>query len=462
MFNERGTPAVINFGAIMPDTNPVSLLSDLIDRARRAGADAADSVFSEGISMSIAQRLGAQEKIERSEGQDLGLRVLVGKRQAIVSSTDFSSKALTELVERAVSMAKLAPEDPHLGLADPGDLTRLFPDLDTVDEAEPSTDTLVKRAKLAEEAALAVPGVTNSEGAEAGWSRSRVVLATSNGFSGEHQVTRHGLSAVVLAGEGVSMERDYEFSSAVHGADLQDPESLGTRAGAKAVARLNPRKVPTQKVPIVFDRRVAGLLVRSLAGAISGPAIARGTSFLKDQMGQQIYGAHINIIDDPYRSRGLRSHPFDGEGLAPKRRHIIEGGVLQTWLLDLRSGRQLGLPSTGHASRGTSSPPSPSPSNLYLEAGAVTPEELISDIDSGFYVTDLMGSGVNGVTGDYSQGAAGFWIEGGEIAYAVSEVTIAGNMKDMYLNMTPANDLEFRSGIDAPTVRVEGLTLAGS
>jgi PmbA protein len=424
MFNERVHLSRHNSGAIMSDTNPVSLLSDLIDRARRAGADAADAVFSEGISMSLAQRLGAPEKVERSEGQDLGLRVFVGKRQAIVSSTDFAARALGELVERAVSMARLAPEDPYLGLAEPADLTRDFPDLDTVDDVEPSTETLVARAKLAEEAALAVPGVTNSAGAETGWSRSRVVLATSNGFAGEHQVTRHGLSTVVLAGEGTAMERDYEFSSAVHGADLLDPELLGTRAGAKAVARLNPRKVPTQKVPIVFDRRVAALLVRSLAGAISGPAIARGTSFLKD--------------------------------------HIIEGGVLQTWLLDLRSGRQLGLPSTGHASRGTSSPPSPSPSNLYLEAGAVTPEELISDIASGFYVTDLMGSGVNGVTGDYSQGAAGFWIEGGEIAYPVSEVTIAGNLKQMYLNMFPANDLEFRAGVDAPTVRVEGLTLAGS
>lgn len=444
------------------DLEPLSLLADLVGRARSHGADAADAVLTEGVSVSVAQRLGQPERLERAEGQDLGLRVLVGTRQAIVSTTDFSRRALDELIDRAISMARVAPEDPHLGLADPAALATRFPDLDTVDPVEPSAEQLVERAKIAEQAALDVQGVTNSEGADAGWSRSRVALAASNGFAGMHEVTRHSVSAVVLAGTGTAMERDYEYATAVHAADLESPADIGVRAGAKAVARLNPRKVPTQKVPIVFDRRVSSLLLRALSGAISGSSIARGTSFLKNSLGKQVFGPHINIVDDPFRVRGLRSHPFDGEGLAPERRMIIEGGVLTTWLLDLRSGRQLGLQSTGHASRGTSSPPSPSPTNLYLEAGPVTPEELIVDIKDGLYVTDLMGAGVNGVTGDYSQGAAGFWIEGGKISFPVSEITIAGNIKEMFLNMVPASDLLFRTGIDTPTVRIEGLQIAGS
>jgi PmbA protein len=444
------------------ELEPLSLLADLVGRAQTRGADAADAVLTEGVSVSVAQRLGEPERLERAEGQDLGLRVLVGKRQAIVSTTDFSRKALDELIDRAVSMARAAPEDPHLGLADPAALATRFPDLDTVDPVEPLAEQLVERAKIAEQAALDVPGVTNSEGADAGWSRSRVALAASNGFAGMHEVTRHSVSAVVLAGSGTAMERDYDYSSAVHAADLEDPADIGLRAGGKAVARLNPRKVPTQKVPIVFDRRVSGLVLRALAGATSGAAIARGTSFLKNHLGKQVFGPHINVVDDPFRPRGLRSHPFDGEGLAPTRRLIIEGGVLTTWFLDLRSSRQLGLQSTGHASRGTSSPPSPSPTNLYLEAGAITPEELIADIPAGLYVTDLMGAGVNSVTGDYSQGAAGFWIENGKLGFPVSEITIAGNILEMFLNMAPASDLLFRTGVDAPTIRVEGLTIAGS
>ncbi|MBV8651658.1 MAG: TldD/PmbA family protein, partial [Alphaproteobacteria bacterium] len=314
----------------------------------------------------------------------------------------------------------------------------------------------------AEEAARAVPGVTNSEGAEASWSRSRMALVASNGFAGSYAGTGQGVSVSVLAGEGTGMERDYDFSSAVHAADLADSAAIGRSAGERAVRRLGARKVPTAQVPILFDPRVSRGLIGHLIGAITGPAIARGTSFLKDKLGQAIFPEAITLIEDPHRPRGLRSKPFDGEGIANRRRAIIEKGVLTTWLLDLRSARQLGLKTTGHAARGTSSPPGPAPTNLWLEPGAVTAQELIGDIAKGLYVTELMGMGVNGVTGDYSRGAAGFWIENGTLTYPVSEVTIAGNLKDIYKNLVAASDLEFKTGNDAPTVRVDGMTLAGT
>ena len=444
------------------DLEPLDLLTDLIGRARAAGADAADAVFVDGASVSLAQRLGAPEKLERAEGRDLGLRVLVGKRQAMVSSTDFRPPALSELVERALAMARAVPEDPYCGIADPDQLATRFPALDTLDPEEPPAERLVERARIAEEAALAVKGVTNSDGAEASWSRSRVALAASNGFAGMHEVTHHGVTAVVLAGEGTAMERDYDFSSAVHAADLEDPATIGRRAGERTVRRLRPRKVATARVPIVFDPRAAGGMLRHLAGAITGPAIARGTSFLKDKLGQRIFPESVTVIDDPLRPRGLRSHPFDGEGLAPMRRAIVENGVLTTWLLDLRSARQLGLASTGHASRGTSAPPSPGPTNLYFQPGSVTPAALMADIKAGLYVTEMMGMGINGVTGDYSRGAAGYWIENGALSYPVSEITIAGNLKDMFLNLSLADDLVFRTGVDAPTLRIDGMTIAGT
>ena len=444
------------------EADALNLLADVIARARRAGADAADAVLVEGASIAHAQRLGKTEKLERSESYDLGLRVLFGKRQAIVSSNDRSAAALGELVERAVAMARVVPEDPFCGIADAGEIARDFPDLDTSDPVEPQAEALIARAKAAEEAALAVPGVTNSEGAEATWSRAIVALAASNGFAGAYRDSGHGVSAAVLAGSGTAMERDYDYSSAVYASDLADAAAIGKSAGERAVRRLGARKVATCNVPIVFDPRVSRSLVGHLVGAITGPAIARGTSFLKDSLGKRIFPAAITIVDDPHRRRGLRSKPFDGEGIANRRRAIVENGVLTTWLLDLRSARQLGLATTGHASRGTSSPPSPSPTNLWLEPGAVTARELIGDIGRGFYVNELMGMGVNGVTGDYSRGAAGFWIEDGALAYPVSEVTIAGNLRDMYQHLTAASDLEFKTGNDAPTLRVDGMMLAGS
>jgi PmbA protein len=406
----------------------LDLLADLIAKAKRAGADAADAVLFEGASISHARRLGKTEKLERSESYDLGLRVFLGKRQAIVSSNDRSKEALEGLVERALAMAKVVPEDPFCGLAEPGQIARSWPTLDMLDPEEPSAETLIARAAACEDAAMAVKGVTNSEGAEASWSRSSVALAASNGFAGTYGGSGHGVSAAVLAGSGTGMERDYDFSSAVFGADLQDPAAVGRSAGERAVRRLGGRKVATKQVPVVYDPRVARGLVGHLIGAISGPSIARGTSFLKDKLGQRIFPAGVSIVEDPHRRRGLRSKPFDAEGLANRRRNLVEDGVLTTWLLDLRSARQLKLAPTGHAARGTSSPPGPAVTNLWLEKGKASRADLLAAIDEGFYVTELMGMGINGVTGDYSRGAAGFWIEKGELAFPVSEVTVAGNL----------------------------------
>ena len=446
----------------MSAAESLTLLSDLVATAKRAGADAADAVLVDSVSLSLGWRLGKLERLERSESGDIGLRVLIGRRQAMVSSSDRSETALGELVERAVAMARVVPEDPYAGLADPDQLAHDFPELDIFDPVEPSAEFLLDQVRRAEDSARSVTGVTNSEGAEAGWGHSGVAFVGSNGFAHAYEMTSGSLSVSVLAGESADgMERDYDFTSAVHLSDLRPPEEVGHEAGRRAVRRLGARKVKTCKVPLIFDPRVSRGLVGSLAGAINGAGVARGTSFLKDKLGQRVFAAGIRVVDDPHRVRGMRSRPCDGEGLQAQRRAVIEDGILTTWLLDLRSARQLGLTSTGHASRGTGSPPSPSASNIYLEPGPVTVAELIGDIPRGLYITELFGHGVNGVTGDYSRGAAGFWIEGGEIAYPVAEVTVAGNLKDMFLNMTPANDLVFRHGVDAPTVRIDGMTLAG-
>jgi PmbA protein len=358
-------------------------------------------------------------------------------------------------------MARAVPDDPWCGLADPDQLAATVPDLDLIDDAEPDAEALIAQARACEEAALAVDGVTNSDGASAGYSLTRVAVAASNGFAGSYARSDHGIGVSVIAGEGGAMEGDYDYSSTVHAEDLENAATVGRRAGERAVARLGARKMPTAQVPVVFDPRVANGLLRHLVGAISGPSIARGTSFLKDALGTKVFADGIVIVDDPHRRRGLRSKPFDGEGLANRRMNLIEDGVLTTWLLDLASARQLGLESTGHASRGTSGPPAPSPTNLWLEPGAPSPDELMRDIGSGFYVTSMMGMGINGVTGDYSRGASGFWIEDGRIGFPVSEMTVAGNLREMFRNMVPANDLEFRYGTDSPTVRIDGLTVAG-
>jgi PmbA protein len=445
-----------------PDPIAAERLNQLVKAALKAGADAADAIEFKNISVGVSYRLGKLEDVQRSESEDLGLRVFVGRQVAFVSSTDFSAGGLSALPERAVAMARLAPEDKFAGLAPKDKLATAFPKLDIDDPQEPSTVLLLERARDAEAAAMEVPGVTNSEGGSADYGRSMVTLATSEGFLGGYSATSRSVAASVIAGEGTEMERDYDYSQARFGADLESATTIGKRAGERAVKRLNPRKVKTQAVPVFYDPRVASSLIGHFAGAISGAAIARGVSFLKDKMSEAVFSKAVTIIDDPHRKRGLRSKPFDGEGVTNRRTVLIDQGRLTTWLLDSASARQLGLETTGHAARGTGGPPSPSTTNLFMAAGELTPQQLMSDVGEGLYITELIGMGVNGVTGDYSRGAAGFWIENGVVTYPVSEITIAGNLKNMYRELTPANDLVFRHGTDAPTIRIDGMTVAGA
>jgi PmbA protein len=438
-----------------------ALAERLVAAARRAGADAADAVATRGVSQSIEVREGTVEESERSEGDNVGLRVLVGRQQAVVSTNDISSDNVDTLAERAVAMAKVTPPDKFAGLADPKELAKNFPDLDLLDPVLPQIAQLEAMAHAAEAAGMAVKGVTKSGGASASAGIGGMVLVTSTGFSHAYLGSQHGISMQAIAGEGTGMERDYDYSAVIHAGDLDAPEKIGRSAGERAVKRLNPRKVTTRKVPVVYDPRVAGSLVGHLSSAINGAAVARGTSFLKGKLGEQIFSNGITIIDDPLRRRGLRSHPFDAEGVGGKERTLIEDGRLTTWILDCATARELGMTTTGHAQRGVSSTPSPGASNLHLVAGKSTPQQLIADIDDGFYVTDLIGMGANIVTGDYSRGAAGFWIERGELTYAVSEVTIAGQLAEMFRQLTPANDLVFRYGTNAPTLRINELTVAG-
>jgi PmbA protein len=442
-----------------------SALSDLAERlveaAKRAGADAADAVAVRGVSQGVEVRDGGVEESQRSEGDDVGLRVLVGRRQAVVSTNDVGGDGIARLAERAVAMARVAPDDKYVGLADPALLAHDFPELDLLDPVIPDVAELERRAQEAEAAGLAVRGVSKSGGASASAGIGGMVLVTSAGFRGSYLRSSQGISMTAICGDGTGMERDYDYTAAPHAADLESPEKVGRIAGERTVARANPRKVETCKVPVVYDPRVSGSLVGHLVGAINGASIARKTSFLKDKLGAQLFAKNIRIIDDPLRRRGLRSQSFDAEGVRVQRCALIDEGVLTTWLLDSATARELGLTTTGHAHRGVSSSPSPGPYNLHLEAGEVAPDELIADIKQGFYVTDLIGSGVNGVTGDYSRGASGFWIENGKITYPVSEVTIAGHLLEMFKSLVPANDLTFRYGVNAPTLRIEGLTLGG-
>ena len=446
--------------SLLDQTALSKLAERLVEAARRAGADAADAVAVRSMSLGVGVREGAVDQSERSESDDVGLRVFVGRRTAVVSTNDIAGD-VAPLAERAVAMAKVAPEDKFAGLADASRLARSQPELDLLDPDMPSVAVLEDRALRAEAAGLAVKGVSKSEGASASASIGGMVLVTSDGFHGAYLVSRQGFSMSAIAGEGTAMETDYDYSSALHAADLESPEKVGRTAGERAVARLNPRKVDTTKVPIVYDKRVSSSLVGHLAGAINGSSIARKTSFLKDKRGERLFRPGIRIIDDPLRQRGQRSRPFDAEGVAGARLALIDDGVLTSWLLDSATARELGLTTTGHAQRGVSSAPSPGATNLYLEAGTMSPDALMADIQNGFYITSLIGMGVNQVTGDYSRGASGFWIENGKPTYPVSEVTIAGNLVDMFASLTPANDLEFRHAVDAPTVRVEGLTVAG-
>ncbi len=434
----------------------------LCDAATKAGADAADALYYCNAATSVSMRLGALEDVERSEGQDISLRVFVGQRSASVSTADMDAGELAKLVDRCVAMAREAPEDPYAGLA-PDDLLfrGAIPDLDLDDASEADPQALREAALAAEEAARAVAGVTNSEGGSASHSRTRLALATSHGFAGGYGASGHSLSASVIAGEGAAMQRDYGWHSAHHLTDLESAAEIGARAGTRAVARLNPGKAPIGKVPVFYDPRVAGGMISHLLGAISGPAIARGTSFLLGKEDEQLFDSAIVIRDEPHRLRGLRSRAFDGEGLPTDARDLISGGRLTGWLLDNASAKQLGLTPTGHASRGGGAS-GVSVSNVYLAAGSASPAALMADVVEGVYVTELIGQGVNPVTGDYSRGASGFAIRGGQLAEPIAEFTVAGNLIAMFAALTPADDLVFRHGTDAPTLRIDGMTVASS
>lgn len=434
----------------------------LVTAAKRAGADAADAAYGCDASSSVSVRLGALEDVERSESEHVSLRVFVGRRSASVSSSDMAEATLAGLVDRVIAMAKEAPEDQWSGLAPEDRLLRGKPaNLDTADDADPEPKALRERALEAEDAARGVMGVTNSEGGGAGHGRAQMALVTSHGFAGAYAGTSHSTWVSVLAGTGEAMQRDYASHSVRFLEDLDDPDAIGIRAGHRTVARLNPRRVESGPMPIIFDPRVGSSLIGHLIGAIVGPAITRRSSFLLDQLGEAIFPESITILDDPRRERGLRSKPFDGEGLPTAERALIDKGVLTGWLLDSASARQLGLEPTGHALRGGGSPGAGA-TNVHMLPGELNPHDLMKDIKQGIYVTELIGMGVNGVTGDYSRGAAGFLINNGTTECAVSEITIAGNLKDMFAHIVAANDLDFRYAINVPTLRVDGMTVAGA
>jgi PmbA protein len=435
----------------------------LVERATAAGASAADAMYSGDQSISVQVRLGALEQVDRSESEEVGLRLFLGTRSATVASSDFSSASLDTLVERALAMAGQAPEDEYAGLAPAELLERGQPPfLDAFDPNEPDPAALKARALSAENAARAVPGVTNSSGASGGASGSILALATSHGFSGAYASTGHSGSAGVIAGEGSTMQRDHAWHSARHLADLDDAEAIGRLAGERAVARLNPARPKPGRTAVLFDPRVSSSLLGHLCGAISGSSIARKASFLEGRLGSRLFGSGVTIVDDPLRLRGLRSRAFDGEGVRVARRELVAGGVLTSWLAESASARQLGIQPTGHAARGVGGAPGAAPSNLFMAAGSRSREQLLATFPEAILITELIGQGVNGVTGDYSRGAAGFMVRGGEVAEPVAEITIASNLIEIFATLEPASDLELRRGMDAPTLLVPEMTVAAA
>jgi len=442
--------------------NTESLISQLLDAARAAGADGADAGMSRSEGTSVTVRLGKVESSERSEDVGAALRVFVGKRNASVSTSQLDSDSIAELAERAVAMARVAPEDRYVLLATAEEVAGTFPEIDLYDDAVPAVEHLTETATAVEAAALSNDGITNSEGGSASHGEAHMMIATSNGFSANYKRSSQGFSAVVIAEKDGAMERDYDYSAAVYGADRDSPEDVGNSAAKRTLSRLGPQKPPTGQFPVIYDQRVSGSIVGTLASAINGAAIARGTSFLKDSMGEQVTSAGLTFIDDPLRPRGMASRLFDGEGLPVARRAMVEDGVLKSWFLDIASATKLGLTPNGQAARGMGSAPSPGSSNFYLENGDLSLEALIAEIDEGFLVTEMMGSSVDMITGDYSRGAGGFWISGGKVSHPVSEATIAGNLKDMFKAITRANDIDMRKSTAAPSLRIDGMTVAGS
>jgi PmbA protein len=441
--------------------NLLALAQTALARAKHFGASAADALVVDGRSLEVAVRDGAIENLEQSEAIEVGLRVFVGQASAAIATSKIDAAGIDRIAEQAVAMAKAAPPDPYAGIAGPDQVAREWAMPDIAGETLLDAAQLRDMALAAEKSALAVKGVSKSGGAGASSSDRSVALAASNGFSGTYRRTGLSLSATAIAGDGTAMERDYDYSSVIHREDLREPADIGSEAGRRVVRRVNPRKVKSQAVPVIYDSRIASSLVGHFLSAIMGSAIARGTSFLREKLGEQVFGDSIHIIDDPLRPRGLASKPFDAEGIATRALPLIEAGVLKSWILDLGSARQLGLQTTGHAARGLAGPPGPSSSNVTLSPGSLSLDDMIKSIGTGFYVTELIGHGPNIVTGDYSRGASGYWIENGEITYPVSEVTLAGKLADMFRNLTPANDLVYRGSINAPSCRLEGMTLGG-
>ncbi|WP_369026639.1 TldD/PmbA family protein [Qipengyuania sp. RANM35] len=440
----------------------LSRCRELVDLAIARGADAADAVCRASSSESVGVRLGALEDVERSESEEIGLRVFVGSRSSSIHTSDFAPEGLAVLAERAVEMARLAPEDQYAGLAGQEHLfSGEMPDLDLLDPVEPSPDVLRDAALAVEDAARAVPGVTNSNGGSASSSRSVFALATSTGFGRSHSGGSHSLSASVVAGEGADKQTDYSYRTVRHLGDLPEASIIGTEAGERTVRKVGPGSIPSGKMPVVFDPRVGNGVIGHLLSSMSAPSIARKASFLIGREDQQLFDSSVRVIEDPLRVRGLRSRVFDGEGVACGPRTLVDGGRLGGWLTNVASARQLGLGLTGHAGRGSGGAPGVSSSNVWMEPGSVSVAELIADIEDGLFITGLFGQGVNLVTGDYSRGASGFRIRNGEIAGPVAEITIAGTLPEMFRALVPANDLEFRHGIDVPTFRIDGMAVAG-
>ena len=446
----------------MSDSFDMNMLENravaLVEAAKRAGADACDAVVAASRSTGVEVRDGEIEESEGAENNAFSLRAFVGQRSASVSANMTGNPAA--LAERVVAMAKVAPENKFAGLADPELLATDIPDLDLYDASEPDFETIRDMALECEAAALGIEGVTKSSGASFGRSLGGSVLATSSGFTGSYRSSRFGLSVSVVAGSDEAMERDYDFDSQHHLADLRSAQEIGREAGERAARRVNPQQVDTQTATVIFDPRIARGLVGHFASAINGSSVVRGTSMLKDKMDKPVFAKGVTVVDEPKIVRGMSSKPFDAEGVSAETLELAADGVLKSWLLDSTTGRELGLATNGRASRAGSGT-SPGSTNLTMLPGARSPEEMIKSLKSGFYATELIGQGVNLITGDYSRGASGFWIEDGELTFAVSEITIAGNLNDMFAGIEPASDLEKRFGTNAPTILIEGMTIAG-
>ena len=450
----------------MPDAPDLEKLSQsLLNAAKQAGAQAADAILIAGDSISIEVLEGKLEHAERAEGIDVGLRVLIGQKQANIASSDIREATFQTMAERAVAMAKVAPDDPYCGLADPDQLATEW-DLEALDLSDdtqsPEPAALQDMALEAEAAAQAVKGISKVQASGSGWSGNDVWLAGSNGFSAGYRRTSWSTSCVAITGEGLEMERDYYGDGRTHFADMMDPAEIGRLAGERTAERFGATRPPTGTYPILIDERVSSSIIGHLTGAVNGSSIARGSSWLKDALGEQVLPSHMSLIENPHRARVSGSRPFDAEGLPMAKRAIIENGVLTGWTLDLATARKLGMESTGNAARGASAPPSPTTGNLELTQGDKSVKELLKDMGTGLWITSFIGSTISPTTGDYSRGASGFWVENGEVTGPVNECTVAGNLRDMLKRIIPANDARTHLSRVVPSLLIEDMTIAGS